>query len=147
MKIKQNDFNSQEFNNFLDLMIIPDSTENEQNIYSSDTISFHKYANNQKIHLNYITKPNLLLEQRSAEWFGPTILVTTAALTQNPELISITLSVLANYLTDYFKGRKEPKIKISFITQKSKTQFTKLDYEGDKEGLKEFEKLLKQFKN
>jgi len=145
MKIEQNDIDSQEFDNFTDLVIIPELAKNGQNIYSSEIISFHKYANNQ-IKLDYLKKPDLLLEQRSAEWFGPTLLITTAALTQNTELISIALSVISNYLTEYFKGRKEPNIKISFITQKSKTQFTKFDYEGDKEGLKEFGKLLDQFK-
>lgn len=145
MKIEQNDIDSQEFDNFTDLVIIPELAKNGQDIYSSEIISFHKYANNQ-IKLDYLKKPDLLLEQRSAEWFGPTLLITTAALTQNTELISIALSVISNYLTEYFKGRKEPNIKISFITQKSKTQFTKFDYEGDKEGLKEFGKLLDQFK-
>ena len=145
MKIEQNDIDSQEFDNFTDLVIIPELAKNGQNIYSSEIISFHKYANNQ-IKLDYLKKPDLLLEQRSAEWFGPTLLITTAALTRNTELISIALSVISNYLTEYFKGRKEPNIKISFITQKSKTQFTKFDYEGDKEGLKEFGKLLDQLK-
>lgn len=145
MKIEQNNFESQELDNYSELIIIPDLTKEEQNIYSSDIISFYKYAKNQ-VNLNYAKKPNLFLEQRSADWFGPTLLFTTAALTQNSELISITLNIISNYLTDYFKGHKEPKIKISFITQQSKTQFTKLDYEGDKEGLKEFEKILDQFK-
>ena len=145
MKIEQNDFDSQEFDNYSDVVIIPELVEDGQNIYSSDIISFHKYANSQ-VKLDYLKKPDLLLEQRSVEWFGPTLLITTAALTHNAELISITLSVISNYLTDYFKGRKEPTVKISFIKQKSKTQFTKFDYEGDKEGLKEFEKLLDQFK-
>jgi len=145
MKIEQNDFDSEEFDNYSNIVIIPELAEDGQTTYSSDIISFHKYANNQ-VKLDYFKKPDLLLEQRSAEWFGPTILITTAALTQNAELISITLSVISNYLTDYFKGRKEPTIKIGFIKQKSKTQFTKFDYEGDKEGLKEFEKILDQLK-
>lgn len=145
MNIEQTDFESQQFENYQDLMIVPELIEDEQSIYSSSSISFYKYAKNQ-IHLSYIRKPDIVLEQRSIDWFGPTLLITTSALTQNPELISITLNVISNYITDFFKGRNEPNIKISLLIQQSKTQFKKLDYEGDREGLKEVEKLIRQLK-
>ncbi len=88
-----------------------------------------------------------MFQQRSIDWFGPTLLITTAALTQNPELVSITLNVISNYITDFFKGRQEPDIKISLLIQQSTTKFKKLDYEGNKDGLKEIEKLIKQLKD
>jgi hypothetical protein len=140
MKIEQTDFESQQFESYHELI------ENEQTIYSSSSISFYKYAKNQ-VNLNYIRKPDIILEQRSIDWFGPTLLITTAALTQNPELVSITLNVISNYITDFFKGRQEPDIKISLLIQQSTTKFKKLDYEGNKDGLKEIEKLIKQLKD
>ncbi|WP_171262694.1 hypothetical protein [Acinetobacter sp. ANC 4470] len=145
MNIKQTDFESQEFENYQNLMIVPELIEDEQNIYSSSSISFYKYAKNQ-VNLNYIKKPDIVLEQRSIDWFGPTLLITTTALTQNPELISITLNVISNYITDFLKGRNEPNIKFSLLIQESRTRFKKLDYEGNKEGLKEVDKLIKQLK-
>ncbi|MFK4048563.1 hypothetical protein [Acinetobacter venetianus] len=146
MKIEQTDFESQQFESYHELMIVPELIENEQTIYSSSSISFYKYAKNQ-VNLNYIRKPDIILEQRSIDWFGPTLLITTAALTQNPELVSITLNVISNYITDFFKGRQEPDIKISLLIQQSTTKFKKLDYEGNKDGLKEIEKLIKQLKD
>ncbi|ENV37744.1 hypothetical protein F959_01264 [Acinetobacter venetianus RAG-1 = CIP 110063] len=146
MKIEQTDFESQQFESYHELMIVPELIENEQSIYSSSSISFYKYAKNQ-VNLNYIRKPDIILEQRSIDWFGPTLLITTAALTQNPELVSITLNVISNYITDFFKGRQEPDIKISLLIQQSTTKFKKLDYEGNKDGLKEIEKLIKQLKD
>ena len=35
---------------------------------------------------------------------GPTIFISTSLLTQNPTLVNVALSVLANYVTDFFKG-------------------------------------------
>ncbi|WPO68204.1 hypothetical protein SDC64_04545 [Acinetobacter haemolyticus] len=146
MKIEQTNFESQQFENYQELMIVPELIENEQSIYSSSSISFYKYAKNQ-VNLNYIRKPDIVLEQRSIDWFGPTLLITTTALTQNPELVSITLNVISNYITDFFKGSQEPDIKVSLLIQQSKTKFKKLDYEGNKDGLKEIEKLIKQLKD
>lgn len=146
MKIEQTNFVSQQFENYQELMIVPELIENEQSIYSSSSISFYKYAKNQ-VNLNYIRKPDIVLEQRSIDWFGPTLLITTTALTQNPELVSITLNVISNYITDFFKGSQEPDIKVSLLIQQSKTKFKKLDYEGNKDGLKEIEKLIEQLKD
>lgn len=146
MKIEQTNFESQHFENYQELMIVPELIENEQSIYSSSSISFYKYAKNQ-VNLNYIRKPDIVLEQRSIDWFGPTLLITTTALTQNPELVSITLNVISNYITDFFKGSQEPDIKVSLLIQQSKTKFKKLDYEGNKDGLKEIETLIKQLKD
>ena len=146
MKIEQTNFVSQQFENYQELMIVPELIENEQSIYSSSSISFYKYAKNQ-VNLNYIRKPDIVLEKRSIDWFGPTLLITTTALTQNPELVSITLNVISNYITDFFKGSQEPDIKVSLLIQQSKTKFKKLDYEGNKDGLKEIEKLIEQLKD
>jgi len=87
-----------------------------------------------------------VLEQRSIDWFGPTLLFTTAALTQNPELVSVALNVLSNYISDYFKGQRAPNIKINIVIQKSKTEYTNFMYEGPKDGLTEIEKVIEKLK-
>ena len=46
----------------------------------------------------------------SSEWFtgvGPTFLVSATLLAENPHIISLALNVLANYLTEIFKGARE----------------------------------------
>lgn len=88
------------------------------------------------------------IEENSFEWVGPTILFGSAVFIQNPHVISVTLSVLANYLTDYFKGRPNPKVKFSVVVPLPKSKkYAKLDYEGDPEGIKEISKLIKDIRN
>ncbi|MCT8090481.1 MULTISPECIES: hypothetical protein [unclassified Acinetobacter] len=145
MKIEKIELELLDLDHYSDLMILPELIEDEQNIYAASTVSFFKYARN-FININYIQKPDIVLEQRAIDWFGPTLLFTTAALTQNPELVSIALNVLSDYISDYFKGRKEPNIKLNVMIQKSKAEYTNLKYEGPKDGLKEIEKLIEKLK-
>lgn len=42
--------------------------------------------------------------QHALEWIGPVILISAAAYSQNPEIVTITLNVISNYLTDWFRG-------------------------------------------
>lgn len=44
------------------------------------------------------------IQEKSFEWIGPTIFISTSLITQNPALVNVALSVLANYVTDFFKG-------------------------------------------
>lgn len=145
MKIEQTDLKLIDSDHFPNLMIFPEIIEDGQNIYASSTVSFFKFARN-FININFIKNPDIVIEQRSIDWFGPTLLFTTAALTQNPELVSISINVLSNYISDFFKGQKEPNIKLNVMIQKSKAEYTKINYEGPKEGLIEIENLIAKLK-
>lgn len=118
------------------IVILPHNyKEDEKHEYHSTTISFYKYSRD-KLDIRYLSKPELLIEQRSGEWFGPLLFISSAALLQNPELISIVCSVIANYITDYFKGKEKPNIRLTFVIEETKTsKTTKLSYEGGIEGL------------
>lgn len=115
------------------------------NKYSSTTISFWKYARN-KIEIELFSEPKMLVEQRSGEWFGPTILLSSSILTGNNELISVLCGVISNYLTDFFKGNaKEPKIKLKVLyTETDTTKTTEISYEGDIEGIDKLEQSIKE---
>lgn len=55
-------------------------------------------------------QPVLSTHIASSEWFsgvGPTFLISAALLAENPHIISLVLNVLANYLTEIFKGARE----------------------------------------
>lgn len=145
MTIQQIDLQLSNLDHYSDLMILPELTEDKQNIYASSTVSFFKFAR-KFININYVKKPDIVLEQRSIDWFGPTLLFTTAALTQNPELVSVALNVLSNYISDYFKGQRAPNIKINIVIQKSKTEYTNFMYEGPQDGLTEIEKVIEKLK-
>ena len=56
-------------------------------------------------------------------WFAPTIFVAASVISANPNLVSVALGVLSNYLTDFFKGRLgETKIKMSFVVEQTKSE-------------------------
>ena len=78
------------------------------------------------------------------EWLAPTFFVSYSVLTQNPHLIS----VLANYLTDFFKGMSsQKKVKIEIVVEKEKGKtYKKVTYEGDGKGLTELSEIVKNVK-
>ena len=44
------------------------------------------------------------IQNNGLEWIGPTLFFPTLLLLDNPEITAIVLSIIANYLTDFFKG-------------------------------------------
>lgn len=82
------------------------------------------------------------------EWLAPTFFITSSLLTQDPTLVSIALSVVGNYLTDFFKGmtgNKKVKIEIVIEKEKGKT-YKKVTYEGDGKDLHELSEIIKNIK-
>ncbi len=142
IKIKELETNKFE-DNFAGVVILPHNylTDGEYE-YHSTTLSFYKYSQN-KLKLDYFTEPELLVEQRSGEWFGPVLLFTSMALSENPELVSITCGVLANYVTDFFKGQKKPTIRLKILHKETKTsKLTEINFEGDLDGLDKLEESI-----
>lgn len=125
------------------IVILPNNyLSTEKHEYYSTTISFYKYTKG-KMDIEYLTAPELLIEQRSGEWFGPLLLISSSALSQNPELISITCSVIASYVTDFFKGKDNPSIRVKVVHKETKTsKLTEISYEGGLEGLKSLEESI-----
>lgn len=61
------------------------------------------------------------------EWIAPTLYI--AAL-QEP-LLNIMLGVVANYVTDFLKGKTGNKVKFKFIVKKTKTaKYAEINYSG-----------------
>lgn len=95
------------------------------------------------------------LHTASAEgftWVGPSLFISAALLAANPHIISLALSVLANLLTDFFKGAKEQgNAAVEIVVEKeekggSKTS-KKIRYKGPPEGLATLSETIKQTLN
>lgn len=92
------------------------------------------------------------LHTASAEWVGPSLFISAALLAANPHIISLALSVLANLLTDFFKGAKEQgNAAVEIVVEKeekggSKTS-KKIRYKGPPEGLATLSGTIKQTLN
>lgn len=67
-------------------------------------------------------------------WVGPTLLVSYAYYTQNPDIINVALSVIAGYLADWFKGiTGEKRVKLDIVVESRKGGFKRIHYEGTPE--------------
>jgi hypothetical protein len=128
---------------------INDAEKSKDFIYSETTTDLRKIFES-KQPIDYLTNDKPLLRARkSADWFGPTILIGATILTENPHLIGITFNILSSYLYDIFKGTTNNKlVKFDIVLEdKKKKQHQKITYEGNVDGIKELEKVIKKLKN
>lgn len=77
------------------------------------------------------------VHNKSHDWAMPLMLFTAEAMTTNPDLVSLAIDLVKNYVTDLFKGLARDKtIKAEIVVEKTKKgTFQKITYEGDPEGL------------
>jgi hypothetical protein len=109
------------------------------------------FRNNQ-IPFSEIKKTNQkssYIQNNAFEWIAPTLFVSGAFLSQNPEAVAIALSVIANYVTDFFRGfGGEKNIKLDIIVEKTKSKTCKkISYEGNIDGLKDLAEIVKEVGN
>lgn len=90
-------------------------------------------------------------QENDITWIGPTIFVAYSFWTGNSNLIAVGLSVVVNYLTDFFKGKtKSPKVRINYILEqnpKKGKKNVKFSYDGDIEGLNKIPEILERLKD
>ncbi|PAM95127.1 hypothetical protein B4N84_07530 [Flavobacterium sp. IR1] len=90
-------------------------------------------------------------QENDITWIGPTIFIAYSFWAENPNLMSIGLSIIANYLTDIFKGKtKSPIVKLEYVIEKNPDKGEKnirFSYEGDIEGLSKLPAILKNLKD
>lgn len=77
------------------------------------------------------------LQQYSFEWYGPTLFVTAGLLIQDPNILSVTLGIITNYLYDLFKGSKDGTASLDVIYQQADGSSKKIQYKGPASGLSE----------
>jgi hypothetical protein len=63
------------------------------------------------------------LQENDNTWTGPILLLGYAVLTSDPNALAVSLSIIANYLTDFFRGNPEPvRAKLSFVVEVLETE-------------------------
>ncbi|MGY6126349.1 hypothetical protein ACW9YV_12870 [Paraburkholderia strydomiana] len=83
------------------------------------------------------------LQQYSFEWFGPTLFVSAGLLSQDPNVLSVTLGIITNYLYDLFKDSKEAKASLDVILQQADGSCKQIHYSGPADGLSEIAEIVK----
>ena len=134
------------------ILFVPDnwSTERKEHIYPSTVDSVVKLLKQYEVPvdtLDPIDAKTAMQDNRGLDWIVPTFVVSGLLLTQNPMLISVALSVIANYVTDLFKGLNgDPEVKLNIIqTAADGKKAQCIRYEGPVSGLPGVEKVLKTF--
>lgn len=85
--------------------------------------------------------------QKSGHIIIPSLFVSGLIMSENPELVSVAMSVIANYATTLLKGipKRKQNVKFKIINKNHKTKKTsKIEYEGNVEGINELTKILKE---
>jgi hypothetical protein len=89
--------------------------------------------------------PKIFRSRKYADWFGPALCFSLTLVTENPTIISVSLNVLSNYVTDFFKGingEKRARLEI-YLETKGKKKYKRITYNGPPEGIKDLEKVIK----
>lgn len=115
--------------------IFPEETQTISKLFKANNLPEEKLT----------LQPARYRQRRSIDWFAPTIFVGYSLWTQNPEIMSVALNVLSNYITDFFKGSfGEKKMKLDIVVETHEnTTFKKIRYEGTPEGLKHLKDMFK----
>lgn len=126
--------------------IMPDNyqSDNEEPHYSPNAIAIKKIAKLAGIEIETFSTIETVYEKRSNEWFGPVILITSGMYSQNPELISISCGLIANYLTTIFKGKEMPEASLTYLYSKDgKKEVTEISYRGPADKISEIVDAVK----
>lgn len=84
------------------------------------------------------------LQQYGYEWFGPTLFISTGLLLQDPNVLSITLGIITNYLYDLFRGAKSSKASLHVIIQQADGSCKEVHYSGHPDGLSNIAEIVKE---
>jgi hypothetical protein len=78
------------------------------------------------------------LSEHHADWIGPTVFLSSALLSETPALVNIALGVVANYVTDLFRGIPgKHTARLHVVVEQSDGKCVQLTYNGPATGIGE----------
>lgn len=135
--------------NTTSLCILPENIlktdEIDKYYYSSTLPTVIKLFESNKVPITIYGKSDELkfINQRGLEIFAPILFVGSLFYTQNSEVVSLALGIIANYLTDIFKGKKNSQVNLKiYLRDDKKKILKKVKYKGPPESLKEVDKII-----
>src|ERR1035441_5974735 len=86
------------------------------------------------------------IKNKHYEWVAPTLFVTAALYSQNPAIVSVALGVLANYATDFFKGKSGAhEVNLDIVLEKKKYEsYLRVSYRDPIAGLSELPDAIRE---
>lgn len=117
-------------------------------LFSENTQTVKKLllSNDLPIEIFGLSQDSKIINNRHIEWVAPIIFLSASFVSNNPHATSIALSIVANYLTEIFKGfSSEPDVTIKLYTENKNGEVKEALYKGPVSGLEEFQKSIKEF--
>jgi hypothetical protein len=133
------------------VVLLPLTFESAQNpndlIYAAGTDTVRKLLVQEGIPTVKLEQESPHLEKHALEWMGPVILFTAAAISQNPAIVSVTLGVISNYLTDWFRGvpKENRTASLKLVKETKGGYYKSLYYKGPAENLSQVKDILDRF--
>lgn len=89
------------------------------------------------------------VQNNGLEWVAPTLFVAAQLISENPNYVSVALSVIADYITSFFRGISgERVVKLGIIVEKTdKKTCKRISYDGPVEGLKDLTELVRTIRD
>lgn len=136
------------------VVCLPLSADDGHIVYSTNTPTIEKLLRGAGVDA---VRPDLkgpirYRDEQSIVWLGPVLFFSAAALAANPHLISISLGVISNYLTEIFRGRPTavdvsrptPEVSLDIIQEVGPSKrYKRVRYKGTAEGLTALSASLK----
>ena len=114
----------------------------------SEASTIKKLFRSNSIPYSEIRKENekpAYIQNNAFEWVGPTLFVSTSLLSTNPDIVSVSLGVIANYLTDFFKGFPgEKKVKLEMVVEAPSGTCKRISCEGNADELAKLGDLVEK---
>lgn len=116
-------------------------------LYASEAATLKKLFRMNSIECNDLSAgqpDSRIIVQKSIDWVAPLMFLSISMVSENSNAVSLALSVIGNYLTDFFKGVSGTrKVKLSFVIDKSVDRnYKRVDFEGSIKDLKEIETTI-----
>lgn len=135
------------------ISFFPENVQTVENkndfIFTESMVELNKYFKANDLNLDtFGGDTELYRSRKNADIYLPAIFFSLSVISENPNLVSVSLNVLSNYVYDALKGtigKKTAHVEFH-IESKEKGKVKKIDYKGDIEGLKGLEKVIKAMK-
>lgn len=86
------------------------------------------------------------IKNKSHEWVAPILFVSASLYSQNPALVSVALSVLANYATEFFRGISSlHEVKLDVVVERKRNEtYKRISYQGPVAGLRDLPEVIRE---
>ncbi|KKX46646.1 hypothetical protein [Sphingobacterium sp. IITKGP-BTPF85] len=121
----------------------------EKFIFTESMVDLNKVFRQSNITLEVLGGDTELYRSRkNADIYLPAVFFSLSMISENPNLVSVSLNVLSSYVYDRLKGSFGKKTAHAefYIETKEKGKIKKVSYKGEASGIKDLEKVIKALK-